>query len=596
MPAGELEADAVDEREVVSSKWRRADSAVDVTGAAPVRGLKRSLGVVPTWMWVLLFYLLMGVLTIGRHAIAHPRTVCACVGSGDPASYMWAMYWWPHALIHGLNPFESHYLWSPVGVNTAQGTLIPTAAFAMAPFTALFGGLFSYNLLSVASVVLGAFTAYLLCRRLVQRELPAVAGGYLFGFSSYEFGQLTGHLNLTLTFLIPVMAHLALRRFDREISRRVYVIVMALVLVLQAGLSTELLAESAGFAAVIFLSARLLAPSAQRPRIDGLILETAGGGLLALVVGSPFFYYALFSGEFPKGPGEYGDVYAQDLLNTFFPTIATWLGHHDFQSLSTTYVGGGVTGDDGYLSIPLVIAFLAWAVGVERRRTLTRLVVIVAAVGFVASLGAHLHIAGIQTVTLPFDWVQNLPIFNDLLPSRIALFTSLAVAIGVAAWLARPGGHVLGRWLVVLLAIVMIFPNITSPLFGIAPSNPRFFSTALYKRYLTPNETILVLPFGYNDISTLWQAETGFDFYMPEGYVSQVTPAPFDTQPTVDQLLSNVPPAPPVLGSFIREHHVSHVVVDPARAGPWPGALAQLGLHGRSIGGVFLYSVPPEPR
>lgn len=203
--------------------------------------LTRAVGNLPTWVPVLIFYMVMAIVTIGRHAVAHPRTVCACVGSGDPALFMWGLSWWPHAIAHGLNPFVSHYLWTPTGVNTAQDTLIPTAAFAMAPFTELLGPIFSYNALSIASPALSALTAYLLCRRLVGRELPAVAGGYLFGFSSYEFAQLMGHMHLVTIFLIPVMVHVALRRVDREISRRVYVVVMALLLILQAGLSTELL-------------------------------------------------------------------------------------------------------------------------------------------------------------------------------------------------------------------------------------------------------------------------------------------------------------------------------------------------------------------
>jgi hypothetical protein len=550
---------------------------------------------VPSWLSVFVFYTLMALVTIGRHAIAHPKTVCACVGSEDPAQYMWAMSWWPHAIAHGLNPFVTHYLWSPTGVNTAQAALIPTAAILMTPFTELLGPLFSYNLMSVASCVLSGFTAYLLCRRLVGRELPAVAGGYLFGFSSYMFGQLAGHLNLTIVCLIPVMVHIALRRLDHEISRRLYIVAMALAIVLQAGLSTELLAECAGFGAVLLIAARFLAPPPQRARIWSLALETCGAGVLAAIVGSPFFYYALFSGEFPKGLGPYWDIYAQDLLNSIFPTVATWLGHHDFQSLSATYVGGGVSGDDGYLSLPLIVGFLVWALGIERHRARTRLILIVAVLSFLAALGAHLHIAGQQTVALPFDWVQHWPIFNDLLPSRIAVFTSLAVAAGTAIWLARPGGAVFGRWLVVLAAIVMLFPNIIPSLYGTAPRNPRFFSTTMYRRYLTPGETVLALPYGYQGVSTLWQAETGFDFYMPEGYVSQVVPPPFSTEATVAQLQLNVPPPAPALGTFIREHAVSHVVLDEANAGPWPGELAQLGLHGREVGGIILYPVPGAP-
>ncbi len=367
---------------------------------------------------------------------------------------------------------------------------------------------------------------------------------------------------------------------------------MALLVVLQAGLSTELLAECVGFGVVILICGRFLSSDSRRGQIDGLMLETVGAGVLAFVVAFPFFYYALFSGEFPKGVGPYWDVYAQDILNVVFPTEATWLGHNDFKSLSATYVGGGVTGDDGYLSIPLVIAFLVWALGVERRSLLTRLALIVAALSFLAALGAHLHIAGKQTVTLPFDWLQHLPIMNDLLPSRIALFTSLAIAIGIAAWLARPTGHVAARWLVVALAVVMLFPNVTSSLYGVTPRNPKFFSTDLYRHYLAPGETVLVLPYGYNDVLTLWQAEAGFDFYMPEGYVSQVVPSPFNTETTTAELTANVPPSTPALESFIRQHYVSHVVVDVTAQNTWQNVLAGVGLHGERIGGVLLYTVP----
>lgn len=555
----------------------------------------RAIARVPSWVWALVFYTLMGLLTIGRYVIADPRTISASVGSEDPSLFMWGLAWWPHAIAHGLNPFVSHYLWSPAGVNTAQATLLPTAAIALAPFTSLWGPIFSYNILAIASPVLSALTAYLLCRRLVRRELPAVAGGYLFGFSSYEFAQLTGHLNLTLIFLIPVMVHVALRRVDQEISRRAYVIVMALLLILQAGLATELLAECVGFGAVLLVSARLLAPHPQRSRVSGLIGETVGAGALALVAASPFFYYALFSGGFPKGSPLYWDVYALDLLNPLFPTYTTWLGHNTFQSLSATYVGGGVTGQDGYLSIPLIVAFLLWALRSERARPLARLLLVAAGVTLVVALGAHLHIAGYQTITLPLNWTKELPIFNDIIPSRIALFTTLAVSIGVAAWLAMPTGRVFGRWLVVLLVAVMIFPNVTQPLYGIPPVNPPFFSTTMYRRYLKPNETVLALPYAHNDVSDLWQAETGFYFYMPEGYVGQVVPPSFLSSLAAVRLLQNVPPPAPELGTFIRQHYVSDVVVDPAKAGPWPGVLAQLGLHARSVGGVLLYTVPGAP-
>jgi hypothetical protein len=559
---------------------------------------RRALTAIPTWVRALAFYLAMALLTIARHALGHPTTVCACDGTQDPASYMWALAWWPHALAHGLNPFVTNYLWSPTGVNVAQGAMIPTAALVLAPVTALVGPIAAYNVLSIASPVLAALTAYLLCRRIVRRELPAVAGGYLFGFSAYEFAQLIGHLNLTLVFLIPVMVHIPLRRLDRELSRGAYLAWMALLFVAQAGLSTELLAESVALGAVVLVCARFLAPPPRRPRIDGLIAETVGAGLIAAAVASPFLYYALLSGGFPKGAPGLSDAYGLDLLNPLLPTSSTWLGHRLLQSLGLSYEGRDISEADGYLSVALVLAFALWLVR-ERRSTLARLLAIVTGVSFVAALGSHLHVDGQQTVALPFDLVRRLPMFDNIVPSRIVLFAMLAISIGVAAWLATPAGRSgVGarargvRWLVVLIGAVAILPNPSSALYGGAPQNPRFFSTTMYRRELARGETVLVLPFGERDLSMLWQAETGFYFDMPEGYISGTVPAPFNTQPPVRRLVKDLPPHTSALEAFIREHRVSHVVVDLARAGPWPGVMARLGLSGQRLGGVLLYSVP----
>jgi len=550
---------------------------------------------IPAWARALAFYLVLAILTIGWHAILHPRTVCACVGSSDPALFMWGLSWWPHAIAHGLNPFVTHYQWAPTGVNLAQTTMVPTAALAMAPFTELFGSIFSYNALSIASPALSAFTAYLLCRRVVKQELPAVVGGLLFGFSSYEFAQLRGHLHLVMIFLIPVMVHLTLRRVDREISRRVYVLAMAVVLALQVGLSTELLFECVILGAVMLVAARFLAVQPQRARMNSLIVETGVAGLLAIAVCSPFLYYALFSGPLTPGNPALSNVYGLDLANLLFPTQTTWLGHHDFHSLWSLFEQGSLSESDGYLSAAIIIAFTVWFFTQGRRRVLGKLLAIAIVVSIVMALGSHLHIAGRETLSLPFDWVNNVPIFDNIIPSRIVLYAVLAISIGVAAWLAQTDGHAFGRWLLVMVGVVMLFPNLSSSLYGVPPYNPSFFATGTYRHYLTRNETVLVLPFGHNDISTLWQAETGFYFYMPEGYVLGEIPPAFVTQPGVTEMFNNMAPSASILGSFIRAHVVSHVVVDPRMAGPWPALLAGLGLHGRAVAGVLLYEVPGAP-
>ena len=282
------------------------------------------------WL-ALAFYVLCGLLSAGSYAIRDPTRVCACIGNADPALFMWSLAWWPHALAAGNNPLVQHVLWSPVGSNLARSTTVPTAALLLAPVTVLFGPLVAYNVMAIASPVLAAFTAYLLCRRLLKAELPALAGGLLFGFGAYEFAQLVGHPNLALVFLIPVVAHLAIRRAAGELSGRRYVLYVTVVLVAQMGLSTELLASTVALGFLLLLVARILAPAGEQAQLNRVIVENVAACLLAGLICSPFLYYALVKGGAPQESPIVSDQYGLDLLNPLFPTRSTWLGSHVFE-------------------------------------------------------------------------------------------------------------------------------------------------------------------------------------------------------------------------------------------------------------------------
>ncbi len=349
------------------------------------------------------------------------------------------------------------------------------------------------------------------------------------------------------------------------------------------------------FGMILLVSAHSLAAGSQRARINDVVVEIIAAGLIAIAVGAPFLYYALISGGFQPGNPGLSNVYGLDLTNLVFPTLTTWLGHHDFQTLWSTYERGDVAESDGYLSTAIVIAFGIWFFTEGWRSVLGKLLAITIIVSVVMALGSYLHVAGQKTITLPYYWLRDLPVFDLIVPSRIVLYAVLAISIGVAKWLAKTDGHAFGRWLLVAVGVLLLFPNLSSTLYGVAPYNPRFFSTDMYRQYLARNETVMVLPFGHNDNSTWWQAETGFYFYMPEGYVLGTIPPAFKSQPGVVHMFDNTPPSVSKLEAFIRAHAVSHVVVDPTKAGPWPRLLARLGLHKYQVGGVLLYTVPNEP-
>ncbi len=565
------------------------------TGRTRAVATSRRLPVGPPWLRALAFYVVFAILTVGRSAITNPTGVCACLGNSDAATFMWSLSWWPHAVVHGLNPFVTHYAWAPSGFNVTRSTTIPTAAFAMAPVTALFGPIAAYNVLSILSPALSGFTAYLLCRRIARRELPAVAGGYLFGFGTYQLAQLVGHINLTLVFLVPVAVLLALRRADGELSRRAYVLSLGLVFVLQAGLSTEILTSGVMLGIVMLVAARFWPGGPGRSVMNRLIGETFLAGLGAIVVASPFLYYALFNGSFPQGLPGLSDALGLDLFNPLFPTNITLFGSKSFAALSKTFEDANVAEADGYLSLPLIVAYVAW-LATTRRRFLAGMSLFAAAVSLLAALGSHLHVAGQQTIALPYSWVSTLPLFNFLSPSRFIMYTTLAISIGVAAWLADRSGSGLVRWAIVGLAIVALYPNLPADYWNEAPANPAFFRDAsLYRRYLTRGEMALVLPYGADDNSMLWQAETGFYFRMPEGYFGNVAPPPFDQSPEVGELGGGMITHPAAFLQFLRDYDVRDIIIRANQAGSFPPELASLALRPMQVGGVLLYRVSATP-
>ncbi len=82
-------------------------------------------------------------------------------------------------------------------------------------------------------------------------------------------------------------------------------------------------------------------------------------------------------------------------------------------------------------------------------------------------------------------------------------------------------------------------------------------------------------------------------FRMAGGYINPVYPADYETNPLFPALLSNAKPDPQDLRAFIERRHVGAVVVLPEIPEQWPQALAALGLKRRSLGGVWVYGMPP---
>lgn len=535
------------------------------------------------------FYLLASLLMFGLPVLDHPSREVISIGtSTDPGAFVWALRWWPHAITHGLNPFQTDLLFVPDGYDVAKAAFVPGAALALWPVTAAFGPVVAYNLAMLLAPALAAFFAFLLCRRATGAFGPSLLGGWLFGWSAYVLGQLTGHLNLVLVFLVPAVALLVWRRLDEDIGRRAFVALLTAALAGQLLLSTEIFASLTLFGALTLAVAWWLAPAARRAAIVRTAPLVLASYALAAVLVSPFLYYAL------KGAGPLVDLarsrkYSNDLLAFGFPTELERLGRRSFHGLSLRYGAGYVEGG-AYLGLPLLLIVASFALTTWRRWT-TKLLVVVAAVAAVLSLGARLQVAGDQTITLPWAAADQLRVIGGALPARFAVFATLAAAVMAALWLAAPSPRRAGRWALAGLAVAFGFPNLTGDYWHGRPAVPAFFSSSLHKRYLARHDVALLLPLGIGGNSMLWQARADFDFRLAGGYVGEQFPASYKDDPLFPTLayLGATPDMPGNARRFLRRHEIDAVVLDEHLTGPWPGIMAALGARPIRTGGVLLY-------
>ena len=95
-----------------------------------------------------------------------------------------------------------------------------------------------------------------------------------------------------------------------------------------------------------------------------------------------------------------------------------------------------------------------------------------------------------------------------------------------------------------------------------------------YRQCLAPGETILPLPVNAAGDADLWQAVNGFRFAMAGGYVTEGPPAGFVTSNAVEWVALGNPVSAAqaqLLRDYIRDKHVTAVVVDPSQSRNWDG-------------------------
>ena len=516
------------------------------------------------------------------------------IGQGpDPLFFMWCLAWWPHALLQHLNPFLATVIWAPVGFNLAWATSCPGPSLLLSPITTLFGPVVAYNLVCLSAPAVAAWTAFVLCRYVTRQFLPSLLGGYIFGFSSYMTGQMLGHLNLFLIFPVPLALLLLLLRLDRRLNGLVFVVLLALVLTFEFLTSTEVFATASLFGVLAILLALLILPSEYGLKTRSLLPEIIGAYIVTAIVLIPYLHYVFVSTE--PAPINSTLEYSSDLLNFFVPTELTWIGHVQFASV-VSHFRGNISEDGAYLGAPLVLVILLFAKS-HWREPLADFLLACLTVVVLASLGPIMHVAGKATIHMPWSVVSYMPLFDQALPTRLVMYLFMIAGVIAAFYMSDPCRSPAVRLMLGVLCFISLMPNTTyyrTPEIGVTSVyTPAFFSSGLYQRYISPAETVLVLPC-HNGHSMLWQAQTGMGFRMAQGFISLPPPKGFSGGYILDDLYSGHASRhfSLRLTSFLATHQVQAIIVDLRDQGDWPQILKFLGISPIEVGEVLFYRLP----
>ncbi len=437
-------------------------------------------------------------------------------GGGDAVLFSWYLAWTPYALAHGLDPFVTHFLNAPDGVNIMWSTGVPLLGVVAAPITVLAGPLVAFQVLTTLAPALSGWTMFLVIRRWTA-ALPAVVAGLLYGFSPYVIGASYGHLHLSFAVFPPVLLLLLDDLLVRQRNTRRTGTLLGIAVAAQALISEEVLATSA----VVAVIAIAILGAQHRDQIRPRAATAARGLAVCAAVATALLSWPLYTQflgpQRVHGSIQPSDVAVSDLLTFVTPTPLQAFAPDAAVRESLRFSGNAVE-VSGYFGLPLLLLLAFIAVRLRRDRMVALCVPLFAAVA-VLSMGPHLHVGGhITRIPLPWRVLEEAPVLHNALPSRLSLYLVLAAAIMIAVWLDQARPPRLHAATAAATAAVLV-PLVPATLLPFPTVTPAFFSGPQVNN-VPDGATALVVPYPHpqQSIAMLWQAQAAFRFAMPGCY------------------------------------------------------------------------------
>ncbi|MEV6707540.1 DUF2079 domain-containing protein [Micromonospora wenchangensis] len=431
-----------------------------------------------------------------------PNQRAITVNSSDQALFEWLLAFGGHAVTHGENPLFTHLLNVPDGVNLAVNTSITVYAVVFAPLTYLIGPPATFLVILTLNLAATALAWYwLLSRHLVGSRLAAGVGALFVAFSPGMVAHANAHLNWTAGWLVPLLVAgvFALRRPGRWLRG-------GLVLGVLVAVAFSIAAEGLFFTALavaVFLAVWALHPARRAQARATLPDFLRGLAVTALVAGVLLAYPLWLHFAGPQrfhGTGFDPVIHAEDIAA---------FGAYPSRSLAgalgwDTTLAPNPTEENSFFGLPLLlltVVCFGWLwrrADPGRRATLTALGV-TAVVFAVLSWGPLAKWNGRRTgQLLPFGVLDNLPVVNAALPSRLALVVAPVIGVLLAYTVDRlratpPGRTAARAWGVGFVAALL--PLLPTPLLtSVRPPVPEFVTAGTWREYVSPGGVLTPIP------------------------------------------------------------------------------------------------------
>ncbi|WP_424991603.1 DUF6541 family protein [Nocardia nova] len=456
----------------------------------------------------------------------------------DQSMWEWFFAETAHSVLHLHNPLGTDLQNFPDGVNMMANTAMFGVSVPLTPVTLLFGPTVTFVLVLTLGLAGTGYAWYrLFSRELVTSRFAAALGGLFCGFAPAMISHASAHPNFVVLALLPMLALLIIRmarraveadrddRFRSTLPRIREAIVLGVLVALQIALGEEpLLIFALGFG-VFALVYYLHAPRTGLRVARALTPTLALGAVITVALTTIPLWWQFF------GPQSYRSIDHGPMGNdlaalTQFPS----------QSLGGMFSPGrniaiNPTEENAFFGWPLLVLIVVTSLWLWRRREpehrVVRATAAVIVVFTVLSLGVSLRIERTDTgITLPWHWLDQVPLLNTVLETRFTLAAVPAIAVVLALATQRMLNYARAStadvrpviWFVALaLALVPLVPTVL-PVTHRDPT-PRFFTDGTVDRYVDDGSVVIAPPPTRLNAGPLkWQVDADFRFPLAGGY------------------------------------------------------------------------------